>query len=147
MGTKLKIASLGCLLIKYEKHRKLIKSTISEQEKLTADVAMKRSDFVEYDLFEKIEHYNGIDIIKKLQKSNESYYTKSKKKGTKKNVKAATNLLNLYIKMKEKFDSEMRVEVVDQGMKKVSVNSNQSGNEALPRRLILRSSKKRPLCL
>merc|ERR1712157_355607 len=101
----------------------------------------KKYGLMEYDLFGKIERYNGIDIIKKLQKLNDSY----KKNATKKINRAATNLLNLYFKMKEEFDSGKKLEVVDQEMKKVSVNSNQNGNEVLPRRMILRSSKKRPL--
>ena len=126
------------LLIKHEKHRQLIKSTDDDR---------KKYGLMKYDLFEKIEHYDGIHIIKKLRTLNQPLWFKPKNRDEKKITKATTNLLNLYTKMKEKIDSEKKVEVVNREMKKVSVNSNQNGNKVLPRRMMLRSSKKRPLRL
>ena len=123
------------LLRKHEKNQQLIKSTMSEHKELTAD-DMKKHGLVRYDLFEKIESHDGITKIKNLQDLKQ-----------KKITEATIVLLDLYSKMKEKAESEKKIEVVDQKMKKVSVKSNQSGNEVLPRRMFRRSSKKGPLKL
>ena len=120
------LSILKNLLIKHEKNQQLIKSTmiIGEQKEITA---------AKYDLFKKIEWHNGIIKIKKLQ-----YLEQEKITG------ATVELLDLYSRMKEKAESEKKVEVVDQKMKKVSVNSNQNtGNGVLPRRMMLRSSKRK----
>ena len=113
------------ILIKYENNQRLIKSIIGEQKELTDD-DIKKHSLVKYDILEKIEDHDGIKKIENLQIKNRKFtnYENEKERIT----EAAIELLDLYYKMKEKAESEKKIEVVDQKMKKVSVNLDQ--NEA-----------------
>ena len=128
------------LLIKHEKNRQQIKSTIGQHKELNVD-DMKEHGLVRYDLFEKIEGNDGIRKIKNLQNLEQHHFCYSTDK--EEITEATIDLLDFYSKMKEKAESEKKIEVVDPKMKKVTVNSNQSKvNEVLPRRMTLRSSKR-----